>query len=59
MSTLSRLSLALVGFAALLLAGCQSLSDDAAPGGIKASETGMNTQSIQQWQDQTVKRLAY
>lgn len=59
MKTTLRLSLALVAFAALFLAGCQTMSDDAAPGGIKASETGMNTRSIQQWQDQTVKRLAY
>ncbi len=41
------------------LTGCGTLSTDPAPGGISAAETGMNAQSIQDWQDRTIRRLAY
>ncbi len=51
--------LLLVALSGWALVGCGTLSEDPAPGGIKASETGMNVQTIRDWQDQTVRRLAY
>ncbi len=35
------------------------MSDDPAPGGIQASDTGMNVQKMKQWQDRTTRSLAY
>lgn len=40
------------------LTGC-TISDDPAPGGITSSETGMNATSIREWQDRTIRQLAY
>jgi hypothetical protein len=51
--------LILLGTAALLSGGCGTLSEDAAPGGIQASETGMTTRTARQWQEDTFRRLAY
>lgn len=42
-----------------LFTSCTTTSDDSAPGGISASETGMNRESIFQWQDRTMRELAY
>jgi hypothetical protein len=42
-----------------LFIGCTTTSEDTAPGGISASETGMNRESIYQWQDRTMRELAY
>ncbi len=44
---------------ASLLTSCGTFSTDPAPGGIRASETGMSVQSVQDWQDRTIRRLAY
>lgn len=41
------------------LTGCGTFSTDPAPGGISAAETGMSAQSVQDWQDRTIRRLAY
>lgn len=45
--------------AALFLTGCESLSTDPAPGGISSTGTGMNSQSIREWQDRSIRQLAY
>ncbi len=42
-----------------LVTSCTTTSDDTAPGGISASETGMNRESIYNWQDRTMRELAY
>lgn len=42
-----------------LFTSCTTTSDDTAPGGISASETGMNRESLFQWQDRTMRELAY
>ncbi|NLT69359.1 MAG: hypothetical protein GXX91_01530 [Verrucomicrobiaceae bacterium] len=42
-----------------LFTSCTTTSDDTAPGGISASETGMNRESIYKWQDRTMRELAY
>lgn len=42
-----------------LFTSCTTTSEDTAPGGISASETGMNRESIYQWQDRTMRELAY
>ncbi len=42
-----------------LFTSCTTTSDDSAPGGISASETGMNRESIYNWQDRTMRELAY
>ena len=39
--------------------GCESMSTDPAPGGIRDTATGMNAASIQEWQDRTIRQLAY
>jgi hypothetical protein len=41
------------------LTSCESLSTDPAPGGISATGTGMNSQSIREWQDRSIRQLAY
>jgi len=41
------------------LTGCVTFSEDHAPGGIKATETGMNLETIKDWQDRTIRQLAY
>ncbi len=41
------------------LTSCGTFSSDPAPGGISASETGMNRESISEWQDRTIRQLAY
>lgn len=57
---LVRLSLFFVfSAAAFSLTSCESLSTDPAPGGISSPGTGMNTQSIQEWQDRSIRQLAY
>ncbi len=38
---------------------CTTTSEDTAPNGISASETGMNRESIATWQDRTMRQLAY
>jgi hypothetical protein len=40
------------------LTGC-TISDDPAPGGITATETGINAASVHEWQDRTIRELAY
>ncbi|HRQ91138.1 MAG TPA: hypothetical protein PLA50_20270 [Bacteroidia bacterium] len=45
--------------AALSFTSCATVSEDPAPGGIKASDTGMNLQNVRDWQDRTIRRLAY
>lgn len=42
-----------------LFTGCTTTSEDTAPGGISASETGMNRESVYHWQDRTMRELAY
>lgn len=44
---------------ACFLGACGTLSTDPAPGGISASETGMNAATIREWQDRTIRNLAY
>lgn len=44
---------------ACFLNACGTLSTDPAPGGISASETGMNAATIREWQDRTIRNLAY
>jgi uncharacterized protein YceK len=44
---------------ACLLGACGTMSTDPAPGGISAAETGMTTTTARQWQDRTIRTLAY
>lgn len=53
------LFLLLVAPLACLLSACGTFSTDPAPGGISATETGMNAATIRDWQDQTIRQLAY
>ena len=39
--------------------GCEAMSTDPAPGGITATEIGMNSASVREWQDRTIRQLAY
>jgi hypothetical protein len=48
-----------LSMAAFLLTSCESLSTDPAPGGISSASTGMNSQSIREWQDRSIRQLAY
>ena len=50
---------ACLALSASFLASCESLSTDPAAGGIKASETGMNLESLKDWQDRSIRQLAY
>lgn len=59
MKAISRFLLCSLSLASLLFVGCQTMSDDPAPGGIQASDTGMNVQKMKQWQDRTTRSLAY
>jgi len=52
------LSLLVIPFACLLGA-CGTMSTDPAPSGISAAETGMTTTTARQWQDRTIRNLAY
>jgi hypothetical protein len=52
------LILLLASFAGLL-SSCGTMSTDPAPGGISAAETGMTTTTARQWQDRTIRSLAY
>mgnify|MGYP001166057256 CR=1 FL=1 len=57
---LVRFALILVfSVAAFSLTSCESLSTDPAPGGITSPGTGMNSQSIREWQDRSIRQLAY
>ncbi|MBL9158077.1 MAG: hypothetical protein JNJ70_11420 [Verrucomicrobiales bacterium] len=40
-------------------ASCESMSTDPAPGGITGYSTGMNPQAIREWQDRSIRQLAY
>ncbi len=51
-------------FVVLALAGgcltsCGTFSTDSAPGGISSPTTGLDPYAINQWQDRTVRELAY
>lgn len=42
-----------------LFTSCESMSTDPAPGGITGYSTGMNPQAIREWQDRSIRQLAY
>lgn len=42
-----------------LLSSCGTFSTDPAPGGITNPHTGMDAYSAAQWQNETIRRLAY
>lgn len=42
-----------------LFTSCATTSDDSAPNGISALDSGMSRDSIYQWQDRTMRELAY
>jgi hypothetical protein len=48
-----------LAFGSVFCTSCETTSDDTAPGGISASQTGMSRESIYQWQDRTMRELAY
>lgn len=50
--------LLLVG-ASFFLTSCGTFSSDYAPGGISSTETGLNPYAISQWQDRSIRQLAY
>lgn len=42
-----------------LFTSCITMSEDPAPGGITATNTGMDRTSAVEWQDRTIRQLAY
>ena len=58
---MTRLILFLLCLSALspFLTSCGTLSEDSAPGGIRADSIGMDAQGVRDWQDRTIRQLAY
>lgn len=42
-----------------LFTSCSTFSEDSAPGGITANRIGMDAQGVRDWQDRTIRQLAY
>jgi hypothetical protein len=59
MKRLSFLLFLVLAAGSSLFTSCTTTAEDTAPGGISASQTGMNRESIYQWQDRTMRELAY
>lgn len=59
MKIMKRCFCLLLLFPVLLLSSCGTMSTDPAPGGISAADTGMTTTTARQWQDRTIRNLAY
>lgn len=54
--TVSLLCLSVIS---MIFTSCATVSEDSAPGGIRSNEVGMDVQGVRDWQDRTIRQLAY